>query len=304
MEVDGSWIKPHKVDVLEVASGQRYGTLIHTKPRAEVMHTVDGIRSSLQGCYWIRIESQWRTAATNGWFLLRYPGAQGCVPGRYVPPTKNNSLALIPPSCFGWVSQALEPLAGDNGQPRRSVPTDDQVARRLIIKTQQTYRDEHNKEIVWREAGVFYNESAHARAPILIQLFQGLTERPSYERAMSNQIRQGWDEVSQTYVAKAGEVLDIVIVNEPSSLSSQVELHPWHFHGLKFWHLASGVGTFSDAALAEVRSKGYRNPILRDTVVVWPEPGSSLNASDKLLPTQSGGWTALRYEVSRDEAGV
>ncbi|CAO1628463.1 unnamed protein product [Parajaminaea phylloscopi] len=301
VEVDGTDIKPTKLSVLELASGQRYGSLLHTKSRSDVERDAAQSKdpTTRRGCYWIRIESQWRHPATNGWAVLRYPAAEGCGTGDWTPPLANNSETMIPRSKLGWISHELEPL--DNSY---AMPADERVSRRLVIDTQQTHRAANSKGIVWRESGIVYNETSQSRPPYLLELYQGLRERPSWLRAMENRLRPGWDDQSETYVAQGGEVLDIVIVNRPSKLSGHVEVHSWHLHSRKFHHLASGPGSFSDAALARARGQGYRRPVPRDTVAVWPEPGSTLNESDTLLPEESGGWTVLRYEATQAQAGV
>lgn len=293
VEADGTYLQPHSVEVVELGAGQRYGALLHSKPHSQV------VADHTDGCYWVRLEAQWRKPATRGWAVLRYPG--GCQ-GGFIPPTSKNSESLISPAMNGWISGDLEPLLR---RIRRPMPDDTRVIRRQVIRVQQTARSTNSTSDVWRDNGDVYNETTTTDTPYLIQLFLSSTPQPSYERAMDNRTQVGWDETTKTFVARQGEVLDIVIINQASLLSHQVEIHPMHFHSSRSWHLASGTGNFSDEALAEVRKTGYRRPVPRDTIMLWPGPGSSLDAQDKLPSDDSaGGWTVLRYEVQRGEAGV
>lgn len=288
VEADGTYTQPYPLDTIELGAGQRYGTLLKTKTAQQIADDTQG------GCYWVRLESQWRKPATNGWALLRYPVCRQVEFAR--PPTSNNSECLLPTARFGWIASELAPLPLPNA---RKMPRDEKVTRRQVIRVKQDAAFKGSKADVWRQNSYVYNESTTTDVPYLLQLYLNMTGAPSYERAMDNRTEIGWDEESKTYVAKKGEVLDIVLINRPSALSGHTEIHPFHFHSSKAWHLASGPGTFSDEALAAARDKGFKDPVPRDTFNLWPEPGSSLNATD-LLPIdgdQDGGWTVLRYAV-------
>ncbi|PWN30325.1 Cupredoxin [Jaminaea rosea] len=292
VEADGTYLRPLGVQTLEFGAGQRYGTLLKTKSAADID------RDKKNGCYWVRLEAQWRKPSTHGWALLRYPS---CKVTTARPPTVNNSETLLPVANFGWVQSELAVHPKSN---IRAMPSDAEVTRRQIISIQQDHTFPGSLGDVWRQNHYVYNEETTTRVPYLIQLYLNMTEKPSYTRAMNNSSATGWDELSKTYVAKQGEVLDIVLINRPSLLSRQVEIHPMHFHSSKAWHLASGHGNFSDKALAAARRSGYKNPVPRDTFNIWPEPGSSLNATDILPTGGAGGWTVLRYEVTAEESGV
>lgn len=250
------------------------------------------------GCFWMRIETQWRRPGTNGWAALRYPG--GCT--SLEPPSSNNSLALLAPATALWISGDLQPLHSSQSS---EMPSDNRVVRRQTIDGQQTRPAHRSKAVVWQDSGVVYNETGTLPTmPYLLQLYSGSREAPSMFRALGNQSTVGWDERTRTFVAARDEVVDVLITNRPSSISSQVELHPWHFHH-KSWHVASGTGNFSEAALAAIRSKGlYAKPILRDTFTVWPVPGSTLDPQDVLPAGGMGGWTLIRFQVQSGDAGV
>ena len=58
--------------------------------------------------------------------------------------------------------------------------------------------------------------------------------------------------------------------------------HPFHMHGHPFQVVASGIGPFDDAVLAEVNAVNLRDVIVRDTAVV-----------------QAGGWIVIQYVFPR-----
>jgi uncharacterized membrane protein YgcG len=47
------------------------------------------------------------------------------------------------------------------------------------------------------------------------------------------------------------------------------EFHPWHIHGHSFWVVGSGVGSY-DESLVNTTSYNLVNPLLRDSVTLWP----------------------------------
>ncbi|EED21011.1 hypothetical protein TSTA_082440 [Talaromyces stipitatus ATCC 10500] len=51
---------------------------------------------------------------------------------------------------------------------------------------------------------------------------------PNYDIAFQN---DGWDPELNVYAAKMGEVIDIILVNEPAGNFSGYDAHPFHFHG-------------------------------------------------------------------------
>jgi FtsP/CotA-like multicopper oxidase with cupredoxin domain len=107
------------------------------------------------------------------------------------------------------------------------------------------------------------------------------------------------------YFARQHEVIDIVLVNRPSQLSSQVEIHPWHMHSHKHWTRTIHPGTFSFSRLNAIYASNpnFTNPIQRDTSIVYASPGAAyLNQS---LPSTNddGGFAVLRYKVKSNNAG-
>lgn len=251
----------------------------------------------------MRIESQYRTPANHGWMVVRYPG--GCQEVLDVP-VSNNTAAYLPPSVYPWVSDKLEPLSSNKD---RVPPADGDVTRRIILWAQQVLALHSDTQVLWPINGVVYNETIDAPdEPYMIRLYTNATNRPSYDRAMSippktfgseDYFQRSWDPISKTWTAKAGEVIDIVIVNNGSAVNHKTEFHPWHFHSSKSWHMASGIGNFSEEAYAKVKASGaFAHPILKDTVTVYK------GIETELPKNSSGGWAVLRYRVTAAEAGV
>ena len=58
--------------------------------------------------------------------------------------------------------------------------------------------------------------------------------------------------------------------------------------------MAQGQGDFNNASLHEGT---FSHPYKRDMVNVYPAEG-------KLIPTQIGGWSMIRYQASANDAGV
>lgn len=147
VEADGTYLKPYRLNAIEIASGQRYSTLIKTKSKEEVDE------DRINGCYWVRMESQWRSPAINGWALLRYPGCQNDVDQKQLqPPQTNNSIAILPKGQFGWLSSQFEPLPGY--RHGYIYPSDDEVTRRVIIDTRQVLYGPIKKGNRWQEDNV------------------------------------------------------------------------------------------------------------------------------------------------------
>lgn len=255
---------------VELLGGQRYDTVVQSKCVKEVEE--DG----MGGCYPIRFESRWRSPPTNGWAMLRYPGAQ-CKMTMSLEQSSNSS-SFLAPAKFGWLSHRLHPLL-PSSPGHASMPRDDEVTRQVVLQAQQVPLSA-NKEfgIRWDSNVRAFNESTPIRGdgitigtPYLGQLYRNATVAPSYVRAMHPQPghQTGYDALSRTYVAKAGEVLDIVLINNNSAISHTIETHPWHFHGQNHWTIAMGKGNFTPSEFAAAKLR-FAPAIARDTSGVWP----------------------------------
>jgi FtsP/CotA-like multicopper oxidase with cupredoxin domain len=68
--------------------------------------------------------------------------------------------------------------------------------------------------------------------------------------------------------AKQGDVVEIVLQNA-RALNGAAEFHPWHIHGHSFWVVGSGNGIY-DSSLVNSTAYNLKNPLLRDSVTLWP----------------------------------
>jgi hypothetical protein len=225
--VDGTYIQPLPTMHVELMAGQRYDSLLRSKSKKQV--AADG----QLGCYYIRIETRWRKPQTNGWALLRYPDAQ-CNVTRFGAYPMNNTMNYIEPERFGWIVDQFRPLPGY--QPIGPAPSDDQVSRRIYLYSQQTPVSGSTSKmtgIQWSIDGQSYFENAQVLKsgallgkPYLIALYENNTVSPNYDRAMSlangNQI--GYDPLADVFVGRAGEVIDIIIINNASAVNHQTEV--------------------------------------------------------------------------------
>lgn len=296
IEVDATWVKKYKGDsVIELGPGNRIGQLLHTKSEDRVK------KDGLSGCYGIRLESGWRKPPTNGWAVLRYPG--GC-PGGFVPPNANNTISLLRKEQFGWITSELEPLRDYR------ILRDDEVKQTYIVDAHQvklpTMTLNATGKFRWQAAEDYAYVESFPKIPYMIQLYGGLRDSPSYERAMHPPagIQKGYDSVSQTFVARSSSVIDVVILNNSSFVSNSTEVHVWHFHSSKFQHVASGEGDYPAEALRKARQeKGWKTPLPSDMITVWPGTGSGFY--NKTIPQgTSGSWSLFRYEVRADQSGI
>ncbi|KAK0542201.1 hypothetical protein OC846_006809, partial [Tilletia horrida] len=282
---------------IEILPGQRYDLLFKSKSAQAVSQDGSG------GCYWARMESRWRTPAAGGWGLLAYPTCNASALSSFIaagpplpPGTSTSNATLLPPAQFGWIASQFAPLKWHGARFTYEVPQDSEVKRQILVSAQQVQWFGPNTTVGngsrWENNGNAFNITDGIKTPT------NSTTEPSYERAMQD-TPKGYDNITNTYVAKSGEVFDVVIINNGSATGHNVETHPWHGHSLKQWTIASGMGNFSEQALTEARASGFKHPIARDTHTVWPGPGaSSLNQT---IPTNSsGGWTVIRYRVGAD----
>ncbi|KAK0542527.1 hypothetical protein OC844_007773, partial [Tilletia horrida] len=264
-------------------------------------HTLDIIAAD--GTYLEPIRNQAHVEILPGqgtiWFCGPIARARTMRAGQPLPPgTTTDSAHLLPGAKFGWIADEFAPLRWSGADRMADAPRDEEVVRRIVIHSQQIRALPNDTGSRFIENGHTYNEDDTTPVPYLIKIFNKLVDEPSYERAMQG-TPKGYDKLTDTYVAKSGEVFDVVLINNASELGRNVESHPWHGHSFKQWTIASGMGNFSEQALTAARAHGYKRPIARDTHAVWPGPGAS--ALNETLPANSsGGWTMIRYRVAQD----
>jgi L-ascorbate oxidase len=105
---------------------------------------------------------------------------------------------------------------------------------------------------------------------------------PSHTAAMGNSC---WDPRTLTFLAKLGEMLEVVCENTGSLVSNGVgvDYHPFHAHGKNFLDIGSGNGTY-DPVANEERLKEH-SPVLRDTTKLYRYETQTSSGTDT-------GWRA------------
>ncbi|KIS66557.1 uncharacterized protein UMAG_05548 [Mycosarcoma maydis] len=346
IEADGSYLDRLDVDHIELTSGQRYSVLYKSLSRKQVKQDgTGGVYWMRLESRWRAGPSMWlkivypshNTSAVQPPIRL----ASGQKDLQLLPAEtfgwKTSQLSPLskPYGPHWWYSDRM--------------PSDSEVTRTVLIDTQQVKFFASGKGVKWDQNGVALNEtSPGTRTPYLVRTFLGDIQLPTatqIESAMYNPVsykyrdsngndtgtsrmmidmnnateveaasRRHWGQAYSSklnmYFGGAGEVIDIVLVNQASQLSSSVEIHPWHMHSHKHFTRTIQAGTFSFSRLASLyasssSSKAFSNPIQRDTTVAYASPGAAfLNQTIPNPQVDHGGWTVLRYKVDPKNAGV
>lgn len=128
--------------------------------------------------------------------------------------------------------------------------------------------------------------------PYLVDIYNnGQAAIPNYTNAVQNY--GGWSPEQNTYVAKTGEIIDIILLNEPNGVLGGFDAHPWHVHGGHIYDLGSGRGDYNRQKHLQ-QLKGY-NPVIRDTTLLWKYvDGDGIGT---MSPYSVHGWRAWRLHV-------
>ncbi|KAJ9475524.1 putative multicopper ferro-O2-oxidoreductase [Pseudozyma hubeiensis] len=346
IEADGSYLDALEVDHIEFTAGQRYSVLWKSRSRSEVEKDgVGGVYWMRVESRWRAGPSMWvkivyptssTTAPTAIPPVKLFAGHKDL---QLLPPEsfgwKASSLSplSLPSGPQWWYAERM--------------PSDSEVTRTVVIDTQQVKFYPSSKGVKWDMNGVPFNESSPGTTtPYLVRTFLGDTPFPSssqlhsamlnptnYSHANSDGTTTGNERIidlsnstessaassrdwNQSYssslnmfFAQHNEIIDVVLINKPSLLSSSVEIHPWHMHSHKHFTRTIQPGTFSFSRLSSLYSsshpKGFAHPISRDTTVAYASPGAAFaNQTISNPTTEDGGWTVLRYKVDAKNAGV
>ncbi|KAI9038587.1 L-ascorbate oxidase [Aspergillus affinis] len=175
----------------------------------------------------------------------------------------------------------LEPLHDNN------FPTADQVTRQVFLTNTQlldlgasgafwtvnnhtwTGMNEH------QDGKPYNNTTPSDNAPYLIQIYnEGSKAIPDYENAVQN--HAGWDPEFNVYPARLGEVIDIILLNQPNGQDG------------------GGRGTYN-ATENEMKLQNYR-PIQRDTSFLYKYTyDDDATAADAYTDQ---GWRVWRLRVA------
>ncbi|RHZ68409.1 hypothetical protein CDV55_101480 [Aspergillus turcosus] len=262
IEADGQYTKPVDVRFMQVTIGQTFSALLRTR---------DDIKS---GQFYMQVESRERPTTATNYAILNY-GPKHSEP-LYPPVTPPLTL---PPTDVNWLEYTLEPLFDNN------FPTLEEVTRRVYIDVQQVSVNGKKR--------YFFNNvtwtSAIPREPYLVSLYKNDGgEFPSMERALAH---GGVDPVVHAWPAEIGEVLEIVLQNVcdgTGEATGGFDTHPFHAHGLHFYDIGSGNGTY-DFEENEKRMQGW-HPAQRDTTPLF-------RYLTEGVPGTKMGWRAWRLRI-------
>lgn len=265
IEADGTELEPLSVDHIELGNAQRYSTLLHTKTRAEI--DADG----QNGLYLIKFSSRWRSPGVENYAILRYPSpnpSRTCSEG-YVNMSHNKFIEktaasyILPKETIGWLASSLKPRV------MIPIPSNENKTT-LALHVQQKQWGAMGLEWTVNDNSYWEFNATRNRPPFLVQFYQNLSDTTRAYAVEKSPSQDVYEAFSDTYVLEAGQVIDIVLINEPGP-NNKTEIHPWHLHGRKFWILASGEGNFNETSLA---AGLFPRPIMRDTVNVYPGYGN------------------------------
>jgi L-ascorbate oxidase len=264
LTIPRSYTQPATTSFLQIASGQRYDVLLNTLP------------SPPKDQYYIQVEARERPIVTRSFAILNY----GSKPSEPIYPPAVQPFPL-PSTSTSFLDYQLIPLY------QRDVddfPTADQVTRRVTIKVHQRPVPGQGDQIIWLENEFSWNPNV-PKEPYLVSLYKNDSiEFPSLARALAN---NGVDNVTGTFPAEIGEVIEIVLQNTGSA-SNGVDAHPFHAHGHHYYDIGSGNGTY-DAEANEEKLKGT-SPVKRDTTVLYRYATTMANGAD-------AGWRAWRLRI-------
>jgi len=300
VELDGQAVKPTNVSSLDVHTGQRVGVLITTdqEPRA----------------YWVSVSYRLRNVTRHGAAVLRYANSSD----------ELNKASLVdlrglhPAWWDTEFSLAQQRSFEATDHDLRLYPEEESVNRQFVFLGTQEYfthgeshhipmsdtstsslrlgtgdeqpwgfcqkRDGEENFLRWAVARVSWRPP---KQPVL----QALYHNTDFE----NQLNENMG----FYKVELGKTYEIVLQNYPSC-EGVCEAHPWHLHGMKFWHVGTWEGVFNGTIPTEGGGHRYK----RDTIlVVGQNTSNSMNPFGKASNrTKPCGYTVIRFTVDNPGA--
>ncbi|KAL9619040.1 MAG: hypothetical protein Q9160_006295 [Pyrenula sp. 1 TL-2023] len=295
---DASYVQPAETDRIQLGSGQRFDLLLQTKTESE-------LQSLGKSLFWIQIDTRYRPINSTAYALLSYKTITNT-------PSLNHTIPSSPPSTpplsvptdfQSWLEYTLSPLTPSSFPPSTSVSRHVYLSSAQLTSPSGLFFSVQNR--TWTESNQHLNATPFSQTipstgpPYLTDIYRrGQAALPNYTLATTH--HSGWDPTTNTYPAQTGEVIDIILINQPDGLPIGFDLHPWHVHGGHVWDLGSGPGEYDAGANEErIRALGWE-PALRDTTMLYKYTESELVGEGKNYTSQ--GWRAWRLRV--EEPGV
>ncbi|KAL4784881.1 Cupredoxin [Aspergillus varians] len=268
IEADGHYTQPLRTSFLQIATGQRYSVLLTAKNEEE-------LKQANQRQFYFQLTTLERPTTLTSFAVLDYASD-----------THSPDLATVPSppplpvasAVDGWLDYELQPL-----YPDPDFPTLEEVTRRVIIDVHQNVSD----RTLFLQNGYDWVES-YPQSPYLVDIYKNnLNLNATYARAIAR--GNGFDNVTRTFPAKVGEVLEIVWQNQGAVTGGAVDAHPFHAHGRHPYDIGGGDGLYN-ATANEERLQGTQ-PIQRDTSVLY-------RYRSKTTALAPSGWRAWRIRVT------
>lgn len=275
IEVDGALVEPYDIDHLEVSAGQRYSVLV-TMDQPDVKDYAIGT---------IKLWADGVDNASNGWAVLRYHNKKSNTQHKSPPllTLPHRKPHLPKKSVPYWIWDKLEPLG--------SKP--DMIA--MLPKPDRTFMLNNKNGPLSGMPGTerFYINDVTFMDPTSTLLAQVLDGSRRQSPFSIQQLKHGYDPYLGTYPLAHMEVVDIVIQNTRPS-DKPCRSHPWHTHGHSHYLIAQGPGAYDEAQHGHIRN--IPRPILKDTTLIYPEGGPSLNETKNVPQPEffACGWAKIR----------
>lgn len=242
IEADGHYTQPAPAPegIVQIGGGQRFSALLETKSCSE-------LRALGKLDFYIQTETRERTYPVTNYAILRYAdtcGGDASAAASFADPLPTDAYPAqkpldMPPTINGYLDYALRPLASGADSGSGGFPAAAEVTRRVVLNA-QVFEDGY---YMWRDSNVSWGDSAAGAgashhtvpyAPYLVGLYLNETGYlPDYDAAVAN---GGIDPRTQTFPARIGEVLEVVIQNlgadsRTGAAAGLVDVHPFHAHG-------------------------------------------------------------------------
>ena len=309
IETDNSYVVPIETSYMQIDTGQRFSFLLKTKEQSELQE-LGGYSK-----FWIEFATREGQNTIYAYGVLNYVdfdsqqgvdvdatcdfSADSAVECSVDSPTA--PILDLPQTVTNWLEYTFinPPLSGYDAPPNAS-----EVTRRIILNTAQVFNATYNVNMMKVDGESWFADPPLGptnQIPALVEILQNGTINGHVPGSIAADYGGELD-LSQTYPAAIGEVLELVWQNEASTPGGIWGPHPLHAHGGPYWDMGSGPGTWDPAVHEELLQNNSVNGLLypgsrRDTTILYKyafqgDPGT-LN-----------GWRVWRIRVTEKNVGV